>query len=119
MKRFYLIILAAVLTVALAAPAMAGGQWKFSTQTGDAQIAATPSKFVGIIVSPDGTNDCTFDFYDNTAGSGTKFLPSMTFSGTGGPQALILPKAMPTNVGLYVNITLGAGTIAYTVITEE
>jgi hypothetical protein len=115
MKRISLFVLVIVLAMVL--PAMAG-HLVYHAETGDAQISATSDLFIGFILTPDGTNDVTIDFYDNTTGSGTKFYPSMTFAGDGGPRALILPEPLPTLNGIYINITT-AGTVAYTIITQK
>ena len=86
-----------------------------TTKTADAQISAKPISFYGVVVMPDGTNDLTVAFYDNTAGSGTHLIPTITFAGDGGAQAFTLPYAIRTNTGLYIDITT-TGTAEYTIL---
>ena len=114
MKRLSLII--AVLAIsASTAIAFAPNEVAYSSgeKTADATILTGTGYFHQIIVMPDGTNDVTVTVYDNTASSGTKILPTMTFSGTGGAQATP-PVWVGVNTGIRVDITT-VGTVAYTV----
>ena len=87
-------------------------------KTADALIKTGSGYFLGIIVMPDGTNDVTISSYDNTAGSGTEFLPTLLIPGDGGPYVLMMPSALEVRNGIYIDITLGAGTVAYAIITN-
>lgn len=119
MKRKYFtsaVVLALVLLCS-AAVAFQPSEWAESSgpQTGDATVLTGEGFFRQIIVTPDGTNDVTVAFYDNTAASGDKFLQDMTFAGNGGTQATP-PVWIPVNNGITIDVTLAAGTVAYTVL---
>lgn len=83
-------------------------------KTADTTILTGGGYFKQIVVMPDGTNDVTVSVYDNTASSGTKILPTLTFAGDGGPQASP-PIWVRVDSGIRVDITT-AGTVAYTVL---
>ena len=83
-------------------------------KTADATILTGGGYFKQIVVMPDGSNDVTVSVYDNTASSGTKLLPTLTFAGDGGPQASP-PIWVRVDTGIRVDITT-AGTVAYTVL---
>lgn len=87
-------------------------------QTADATILTGSGYFHQLLIMPDGTNDVTVTIYDNTAASGTKILPTMTFSGTGGAQASP-PVWVTVSNGIYVDVSLAAGTVAYTVLYRD
>ena len=112
----YLFVLFMVLALAVPAvafdpeePAESSGE-----QTADATILSGVGYFKQIIVMPDGTNDVTVSIYDNTASSGTKILPTMTFAGDGGAQASP-PVWVAVNNGIRVDVTT-VGTVAYAVL---
>lgn len=87
-------------------------------QTGDVAILSTAGLFYSIVVMPDGSNDVTVSFYDHaTSASGTEFLPTMTFSGSGGPQAFAPPFPIPVFNGIYIDVTT-SGTVAYIIQRE-
>ena len=106
----------AVLLIASVAFAFQPNEWSRSSgeKTADATILTGVGYFRQILVMPDGTNDVTVSIYDNTASSGTKLFPTMTFSGTGGAQASP-PVWIPVNTGIRVDITT-VGTVAYVVL---
>lgn len=85
-----------------------------SNKTADSLIFTGTCFFRGFIVQPDGTNDVSLTFYDNTSATGNKIVATMTFKGTGGPQALQLPVKIQCFNGIYVDVTT-AGTVEYTV----
>jgi hypothetical protein len=86
-------------------------------QTADATILTGSGYFKQIVIMPDGSNDVTVTIYDNTASSGTKVLPTLTFAGDGGAQASP-PVWVAVNTGIRVDITT-AGTVAYVVLYRE
>lgn len=90
--------------------------WAFSSneKTADALIYTGRCYFHQLIITPDGTNDVTVSFYDNTAGSGTEFLETMTFAGDGGTKATP-PVWIKLNTGIYIDVTT-VGTVGYTVL---
>lgn len=95
----------------------AGGEQAISTastKTADAAILSGAGYFKGFVIVPDGSNDVTITFYDNTAGSGSKLLPTMTFAGDGGAHGFTLPAFAYAKTGIYADITT-AGTVEYTV----
>lgn len=83
--------------------------------TADALVLSKPGYFVQLIIQPDGTNDCTVSIYDGQDNTGTKVLPTFTFDGDGGPQ-VTPPILLNMSSGIYVDITLAAGTVAYSVL---
>lgn len=115
MKRFIIILAVLAMTVAQVfafdpqEPAVTSGE-----KTADATILTGAGYFRQIVVMPDGTNDVSVVVYDNTASSGTKLLPTLTFAGDGGPQASP-PVWVSVDTGIRVDITT-AGTVAYTVL---
>lgn len=115
MKRFIIILAVLAMTVA---PALAFGPndavISSGEKTADATVLTGGGYFKQIVVMPDGTNDVTVSVYDNTASSGTKLLPTLTFAGNGGPQASP-PIWVRVDTGIRVDITT-AGTVAYTVM---
>ena len=115
MRRIPIIVFTAIL-VASTAFAFQPYEWSLSSgeKTADATILTGVGYFHQILIMPDGTNDVTVSIYDNTASSGTKLFPTMTFSGTGGAQASA-PVWIPVNTGIRVDITT-AGTVAYVVL---
>lgn len=84
-------------------------------KTADATILSKPGVFHQLLVQPDGTNDVTIAIHDGTDNTGTQVLPSFVFPGDGGPQATP-PIRLKMSVGIYADITLAAGTAAYTVL---
>lgn len=87
-------------------------------KTADALILTGSGIFSQIVVTPDGTNDVTVAIYDNTSAAGNKILPSMTFAGNGGVQASP-PIWCCVENGIYVDVTLSAGTVAYAVMYRQ
>lgn len=94
---------------------MGNSQAFTSNKTADALIYTGSGEFKGFVIQPDGTNDVTITFYDNTSATGTKLVCTMTFDGAGGPQALQLPVAVPFFNGIYADVTTN-GTVEYTVL---
>lgn len=86
-------------------------------KTADTTILTGQGFFKQLIIMPDGTNDVTVSIYDNTASSGTKIVPTMTFAGNGGAQATP-PVWVSVSTGIRVDVTT-AGTVAYVVIYRE
>ena len=116
MKKVILLMALLACFMFAAAPAFAD----FSdVKTTDA--SCTPSgasgSFLGIIVVTDGTNSVTIDIYDNTAGSGTKLIPTwvVTTSGSNRVQAIGFDAGdVRYHNGIYVDVTT-SGTVSYMV----
>jgi len=89
-----------------------------SSKTADALIYTGECVFTGFLIQPDGTNDVTITFYDNTAASGAKIFCTLTFAGDKGPQALPIHLQRRCFTGIYADITT-AGTVEYTVFWER
>ena len=121
MKKFLAVALILVLA---AGGVMAARLTPYSVisavKTADALIYTVPSGrsvlFDGLIVQTDGTNDITFDIYDNTSATGTKLVPtSLKVKGTSETFALSYDPPVKGGTGLYVDITT-TGTVAYQVL---
>lgn len=94
-------------------------EWSQSSneKTADSLILTGEGFFHQLLITPDGTNDVTVIFYNNTAASGTEFLQTMTFAGDGGTQATP-PVWIYVNNGIYIDITT-AGTVGYTILFRK
>jgi len=119
MKRL-ICILIALFTVTTTALALQPEIWVHQSSEYSADqtsIAAGPGYLYGIMIATDGTNDCDFVVYDNTANSGTKLLPEFTApTGSEDRHRLIwFDDPISFDVGLSIDITLGAGTVGYMV----
>ena len=77
--------------------------------TASASIKASQGRFYGVSVNSHTLG--TLKFWDNTAGSGTVLLNTITFAA--GPQVLTLPEPIVFSTGLYATV---GGTIDYTII---
>ena len=88
-------------------------------KTASAQISDKAGYFYGIILTTDGTTDTVVSFYDNTVGSGTKFLPDMTFATTADlrDHKILLPFPVNFDTGCYITAT--GGTFGYTVLYRK
>ena len=89
-----------------------------SIKTADALIYTGGCVFTSFSITPDGTNPVTVTFYDNTSGSGTKILNTMTFAGDEGPIAFPFKIQKRCFNGIYADITT-AGTVEYAVFWER
>jgi hypothetical protein len=88
-------------------------------KTADALIMSGSGWFHQILVTPDGTNAVTVTVYDNTSGSGTKVIETMTFAGDGGTQATP-PIWIYCSTGIYVDVTVaGGGSVAYAALYRK
>ena len=116
MKKLLILLILLVPSIALA---FDPGSWANTSgeQTADATIMTGSGYFHQIVVMPDGTNDVTVSIYDNTASSGTEFLPTLTFAGDGGPQASP-PVWVRAGTGIRVDVTT-AGTVGYVVLFRK
>lgn len=80
--------------------------------TASQSVKAGPGQFIGIVVNSH-TNG-TLKFWDNTAGSGTVLLNTITFAA--GPGFYSLPGGgVGFNTGLFVTV---GGTIDYTILYQ-
>ena len=84
-------------------------------KSADATVLTGEGYFHQIIVMPDGTNDVTIKICDGNGScpANSEILPIFTFAGDGGPQASP-PVWIPVNTGIYVDITIAAGSVAET-----
>jgi opacity protein-like surface antigen len=111
------LLLAVALLVALAGVAVAD---RSDEQTGDAAIVSGRGCFAGITIQTDGSNNVTFDIYDNaTAASGDNMVAEMvvTTSTTNRYHTLgfsIDPCLNRYYNGIYVDITT-SGVVKYMV----
>lgn len=127
MKRlFYVVIMVISFLFIAQVPGPAHGFMpaefcQFTTDTGDALIDTGPGFFYGIVVMTDGTNPPTISIYANTAASGTKLMPTAVIptSATDRWRIIPMPAPVPYSIGLYVDITISAGSMEYTVLYRE
>ncbi|MCP4488986.1 MAG: hypothetical protein GY820_16990 [Gammaproteobacteria bacterium] len=119
-NKIFIIILALLL---LASPVLAADKTRTSGEnTADAAITTDPGKFRGILVATDGTNEVEVSIYDNaSAASGTELIPTtvITTSDTNRAQGIFLPFEVEYKNGIYVDVTLGAGTVGYVVYYQN
>jgi hypothetical protein len=111
------LIVAAILLFSFAAFAFQPEEWmeQTATLTADAAAVSGAGYIYGIVFVTDGTNAPTFVVYDNTAASGTKIVPDLPLSATPRVQTLSFDPAVAFNNGVYVDLTLGGGSVAYMV----
>jgi hypothetical protein len=82
----------------------------------DAKVVGGAGKFYGISVLTDGVNSVTVTVYDNTAASGTKIINSwVVVASSSTTQVFGFDPGVQYNNGIYVDVTLAAGTVAYTI----
>ena len=86
-------------------------------QTGDltADGAAITGKgsFFGLWIVTDGTNNVTFDIYDNTSAAGTKIIPTTIIDvANGTAQTISFGPGVRYENGIYINLTT-AGTVTF------
>lgn len=84
--------------------------------TADASVLKSAGYLYSMVVATDGTNNVTFDLYDNaSAASGDKLLPSFTIvtATTNVFTAVNFKTPLAYNKGVYVDITT-SGTVGYT-----
>lgn len=72
-------------------------------------IATGSGTFHGVVVNSHTSG--TLKFWDNTAGSGTIILNTITFAS--GPQTILFPVPISFKTGLYATV---GGTIDYTIL---
>lgn len=90
---------------------------KSAEKTADALIYTGACYFHGILVATDGTNAVTLDIYDNTAGSGTVITPTIVIPTSASMRSASIGFNPPVwcKTGIYVDITLAAGSCSYVV----
>lgn len=90
-------------------------------KTADALVYIGPGMFYGIAIATDGTNDCTISIYDNTTNTGKLIVP--TFVATTGAsdrtKSFFVYPAIEYTKGVYVDITLGGGTVGYEIYRKR
>ena len=87
-----------------------------ATLTADAAAVTGNGYLYGIVFVTDGTNALAADIYANTAGSGTKLVPTLQIAATPRIQTLNFDPPVNFNTGVYVDVTVaGGGTVAYMV----
>jgi hypothetical protein len=121
MKKLLLVVLSAILILSVPASLVAfrPGEWMnySAVKTADALIHTGGGYVYGIIVATDGTNDVTVKTYDNTSAAGTKLHPDMVCTTSSSNRMCVLgfSPPVPYSTGVYVDVTLAAGAVAYTV----
>ncbi len=90
--------------------------------TTDAAITTGTGYLKGVIVHTDGTNGLTMSVYDNSStGSGTKLFSTWTIltSSTNRTSYISFEgQECPYTNGIFVDITISAGTVTYDVFFE-
>jgi len=82
---------------------------KYTNGTTSQSIVSGAGTFYGIVVNSHTSG--TLKIWDNTAGSGTVLLNTITFAA--GPQTIILPMGVSFYTGLFATV---GGTIDYTIL---
>ena len=117
MRKF----LAALLIILMVAIPATAGRYQISqistVKTDDAAVVTENCVFDGLIVVTDGTNNVTFNIYDNaSAASGTKLIPTdLIVLGSSRTFALSYDPPVEAVNGIYVDITT-SGTVAYMIL---
>jgi hypothetical protein len=119
MKLFKVFVVLLVLSLSSVGYAFEPEEWmeNTTTQTADAATLTGTGYLYGFVFDTDGTNDVTFDIYDNTSGSGTKLVPTtieVTTSSTNRISTLSFEPPLAFNTGVYVDLTT-AGAVGYMV----
>lgn len=83
---------------------------KYLNGTTSQAVKSTAGGFYGVVVNSHTSG--TLKFWDNTAGSGTVLLNTITFAAGSGIN-IIFPMGVSFNTGLFVTV---GGTIDYTVL---
>lgn len=121
-KKISIIAMIILLTISLAYAGSLfrgsrAGQWT-TEATADGAAYTGAGAYLGITVITDGTNNCTFTIYDNTAASGTVLPPGSAFVVLGTSYTFAFSTGDPVLVtnGIYVDVTAaGGGTCKYKV----
>ncbi len=82
---------------------------KYLNGTTSQAIKSAPGSLYGIVVNSHTSG--TLKLWDNTAGSGTVLLNTITFAA--GPQFINFPTGISFNTGLFATV---GGTIDYTIL---
>lgn len=82
---------------------------KYTNGTTSQAIKSAAGSFHGFVVNSHTSG--TLKFWDNTAGSGTVLLNTITLAS--GPQYFSFPQGVSFNTGLFVTV---GGTIDYTIL---
>ena len=102
-----------LLVVIFAVQAQAQVCFPSGNKTADAALYTGRGTLCSIVITTDGTNDCSVILYDNTAASGTAILPTMTCPGdssTSGVNTCVLSNInLGFSTGLYADMTVGGG----------
>lgn len=94
---------------------------QYATNIDAALIDTGAGFFYGIVVMTDGANPPTITVYANTAASGTKLMPTAVVptSATDRWRIIPMPAPVPYSIGMYVDITISAGSMEYTTLYRE
>jgi hypothetical protein len=82
---------------------------KYLNGTTSQAVKSAAGAFHGVIVNSHTSG--TLKFWDNTAGSGTVLLNTITLAA--GPNFIVIPMGVSFNTGLFVTV---GGTIDYTIL---
>jgi len=96
-----------------------GGCFNSGVQTADALITTGAGYLYGLVVITDGTNALTVAVYDNTSASGVLIVPTLQYPVTPRNNVHWFFPGIQFNLGIYVDITLGAGACAYSVYFQK
>ena len=117
MKRLLILslIAAAILTMGFTPKEYMGNS---ATKTTDSLIHTGPGWFYGFVCKLDGTNNVTFQLYDNTSGTGTRIGPDFLCTTSSTNRMCVFGTGdlpIPFNTGLYVDITSSDSSPDYTI----
>jgi hypothetical protein len=114
MKKI-LFALLMVMVLSTAAIAQEGFSVWSPTKTTDALIVGRPAYLLGIVITPDGTNACKVELYNNaSAASGDKLIFNVA-AGEAGSSGFLDQAGSFYNKGIYADLTLAAGACSYSV----
>ena len=85
------------------------------TKTADATIVGRAAYLYGIMITPDGTNACKVELYNNaSAAAGDKLIFNVA-AGEAGTSGFLDSLGAFFNVGIYADMTVAAGTCSFAV----
>jgi hypothetical protein len=109
---------------------LAGPTWAFqpeewmnysTTYTADQLIDTGAGYFYGFVCQTDASNAVTFKIYDALSATGTRIGPDMICSTSASNRTCVFGTGLgvPYSTGLYIDITLAAGTTSYQIFYRE
>jgi len=81
----------------------------------DAVIVARPAYLLGIVITPDGTNACKVDLYNNASTNAGNYVSFNVPAGEAGTSGFLDPYGSFFDTGIYADMTVAAGACGFNV----